>query len=377
MKFIFFANTDWYLFNFRLPFADELRKAGHEVVMISPPGSYSERLEAAGYRWLPINMNRRSINPVSEVFVISRLIKLFRSEAPDVVHNFTIKSSVYGTIASRYCGIKAIVNAIDGLGYVFSSDQLLARLLRGITARLLKATNSGNKTRMVLQNGADYDFLLKNAIVEPECARLLVGGVGVDTELFQPAARDASEKPTVTFASRLLKEKGIIEFVEVARRLKKKGTRVRFVIAGTPDTGNPGSVTENMLAEWRTWNCADFVGHSEDMPGLLAASDITVLATAYGEGAPRILMEAAACQVALIGSDNAGCKEVVIDGVNGLLIPPRDADALETAIETLLGDPMRRQTMGEAGRKLVVEKFNDKIIARKMLSIYREIIPSV
>lgn len=185
MKIVLFANTDWYLFNFRLPLAREIRRQGGEVVLISPPGDYGAKLQAEGFRWIAVPMHRRSLNPFRELILVWALISLFRKERPDLVHNFTIKCVIYGTIAAVLARIHGCVNAIPGMGYVFTSQTLLARVLRPVVKWVLKAILNSRCSRLILQNPDDVDALVSQGIISPERVRLIRGS-GVDTSKFYP-----------------------------------------------------------------------------------------------------------------------------------------------------------------------------------------------
>lgn len=378
MKVAFYANTEWYLFNFRLPLARSLLDAGHEVVAITPPGPYGPQLERAGLRWRALPLKRRSISPTLEAAHVARLYREFRREQPDLLHSFTVKCVVYGAFAARMSGLPAVVNSLDGLGYVFSSTDIKARLLSPVISRLLRGSAAMKKSRIVVQNAGDREFLLSRAIAVDKRIRLIDGGVGVDTERFKPVSADVKNNPPrVVFASRLLKEKGIEDFVAAAQILHRRDVDCRFVVAGNPDPGNPGSISQEQLAEWREIEGLDLIGHTDDMPGLLASADIVVLVTDYGEGVPRILIESAACGVPVITSDQAGCREIVDHGENGLVVHPRDPVALADAVQTLLADNEMRAAMGRAGRRKVVEKFDERAIIARTLNVYRELQPNI
>ena len=378
MKVAFYANTEWYLFNFRLPLARALLEAGHDVVAITPPGPYGPQLERAGLRWRALPLRRRSISPALESAHVARLCRELRLERPDLLHSFTVKCVVYGALAARMTGLPAVINSLDGLGYVFSSPDRKARLLSPIISRLLRRSTAMKQSRIVLQNAGDREFLLSRNIAAHQRIRLIEGGVGVDTERFKPVLNGKRhDPPRIVFASRLLKEKGIEEFVAAAQILRRRNVACRFVVAGNPDPGNPGSVSQTQLAEWREIEGLDLIGHTDDMPGLLASADIVVLVTDYGEGVPRILIESAACGVPVITSDQAGCREIVDHGENGLVVRPRDPVALADAVQTLLADNEMRAAMGRAGRCKVVDKFDERAIIARTLDVYRELQPSI
>jgi glycosyltransferase involved in cell wall biosynthesis len=376
VKVILFANTEWYLYNFRLSLAHALRERGAEVVLISPAGPYGARLAAKGFRWIALPMERRSLNPLREARLLLHLIRLYRRERPDVVHNFTIKCVVYGSLAARAAGIEQRINAVAGMGHVFTRNDLATRLLRPFVSRFLKIALSGERARLILQNTDDFAALEQSRLIDADRVRLIRGS-GVNTIRFYPHDKSGAERKTfrVLLAARLLWDKGIREYVEAARQLKNAGLDIEFLLAGAPDSGNPAAVPENAV---RAWNDAGFVsalGHVEDMAVLLHQVDAVVLPSYYGEGVPKSLIEAAACGLPIITTDAPGCREIVEHGVNGLLVPCRDPVALAGAIRFVYEQPSERVRMGTAARAKVLEHFDENIVLAKTLDVYRELVP--
>lgn len=375
VKVLLFANTDWYLYNFRLALAKAIRQLGIEVVLASPPGDYGPRLQAEGFRWIPVPMNRRSLNPWSEVKLILALASIYRSEKPDLVHHFTIKSVVYGSIAARLAGVAHRVNAITGLGHVFISKSIRARLLRPMVRLLIRFALFAPKGRLILQNGDDRDLFLENKLVDASQIRIIRGS-GVNTSRFVQLDRnDNSGGPLrVLLATRLLWEKGVGEYVEAARLLKNEFSHIEFLMAGSPDDGNPASVPSETINGWASEGTIIPLGHMDDMASLLSKVDVVVLPS-YREGTPRILLEAAASGLPLVSTDVPGCREIVASNVNGLLVPAKDSKALAEAIKYLVDNPEERVRMGLAGRKKVLEEFDERIVIQSTLGVYRELLP--
>jgi glycosyltransferase involved in cell wall biosynthesis len=375
VKILFFANTEWYLFNFRLPLAKKLRKLGVDVVMVSPAGEYGQRLKAEGFRWIPVPMNRRSLNLFTEIRLIWTLLSVYRRERPDLVHHFTIKCVVYGSIAARLAKIPCRVNAVAGMGYVFANEGLLARLLRPFVKYLMKFALSGTSARLILQNPDDMNFFVESQLVLTDHVRLIRGS-GVDTERFQPLINNRHARSVrILLATRLLWDKGVGEYVEAARFLRSKNRELTFLIAGVPDKGNPASVPEKEISRWQREGIIEHLGHVENIEKLLPTVDIMVLPTTYGEGVPRILIEAAACGLPIIATDVPGCREIVAPDVNGLLVGVKNPMALARAIQFLVERPHERVRMGEASRKKAVNEFDERIVINKTIDVYKEILP--
>lgn len=375
MKVVLFANTDWYLYNFRRSLALELLAAGHELLLISPAGPYGKKLNDLGLRWQPVPMDRRSLNPVRELALLWHLWRLFRRERPMLVHSFTIKCAVYGAIAARFSGVAARVNAVAGMGYVFVSEDTKARLLRPVVRALLRLALSGRRALLILQNPDDVAMMDQAGLVDPSRVRLIAGS-GVDCSRFSAneSARESGKPIRVLLASRLLWDKGIGEYVAAARQLSTQGRGIEFLLAGDPDPGNPAAIPESTLKRWVDERVLQWLGHVDDMPALLAGVDMVVLPS-YREGLPKGLIEAAACALPLVTTDVPGCREVVTDGVDGLLVPARDSEALAAAIASLQDDPALARRLGESARRKALSNFDERIIIARTMAVYMELVP--
>ena len=369
-KVVLFANTEWYLYNFRLPLARHLRALGYDVLLLSPPGPYGQRLREQGFRWKPTPLRRRSLNPVGELLYVLGLARLLRAERPTLVHNFTLKCVIYGSLAARGA---ARVNAVAGLGYVFTSPELRARLLRPFVRRLIQFAVRGRRSRVILQNTDDANLFAAFRLAAPERIRL-VRSSGVDCSLFTPPQRRRPGPLRVLLAARLLREKGVVEFAEAARRLKAEGRAIEFLLAGDPDPGNPGALSETDVRAWADEGLLTWLGHVDDMPRLMRSVDVVALPTFYGEGVPKTLIEGAAAGRALVATDVPGCREVIESGVDGLLIPPRSADALANAIAALDDEPPLRARFGKAARAKAVAQFDHTRVLRQTVEVYQELL---
>jgi len=377
MKAVLFANTDWYLYNFRRALALALQRQGYEVLLISPAGPYGDKLRALGLRWKSVPMARRSLNPLREAALLWHLVRLLRREQPTLVHGFTIKCAVYGSLAARLAGVPARVNAVAGMGYVFTSPQLKARLLRPVVRSLLRLALGGNGARLILQNADDVALFRQAGLVDPEHIRLIRGS-GVNCAQFAAGMRarpPGDGRMRVLLASRLLWDKGLAEFVAALRQLRLQGRTVHALLAGTPDPGNPATVPEATIREWVAEGLVSWLGHVDDMAGLLGSVDVVVLPS-HREGLPRTLVEAAACGLPLITTDVPGCREVVSDGVDGLLVPRGDSKALAQAIRRLQDDPELARRLGVAARLKARSQFDEHIVIQRTLEVYAELCES-
>ena len=378
MKVLLFANTDWYLYNFRRSLASAIRDAGHDLVLVSPPGAHGERLRESGFRWLSAPMQRQSLNPLRELALVNWLRRLIAHERIDLVHGFTIKCAVYGSLATRMVarnsGLPARVNAVAGMGYVFTSNDAKAKALRPLVRGLLRLALDGHGARLILQNPDDVDLFQQARLVDPALVRLIPGS-GVDCARYRPAARARSEdgRFRVVLPARLLWDKGLAEYVEAARQLRAEGRAIDFLLAGDPDPGNPAAVPVEDVRRWVRDGLIEWLGHVDDMPGLFGSVDAVVLPS-YREGLPKGLIEAAACGLPLVTTDVPGCREVVTHDVDGLLVPARNATALARAIARLHDDLPLRERLGRAAREKAVAAFDEQIVIQRTLEVYRELV---
>lgn len=374
MKVVLYANTEWYLYNFRRSLAFALRDAGHEVLLVSPPGPYGAKLEALGFRWVPAPMERRSLNPLKEAALLVWLMRLFRQEQVDVVHGFTIKCAVYGSLAARLAGVPARVNAVAGMGYVFISNDLKARVLRPLVRALLKLALDGRGARLILQNPDDVALFAQARLVDADSVRLIPGS-GVNCERFAPApARVGGGALRVVLPARLLWDKGLAELIEAVRLLRAQQVPLAVFLAGDPDPGNPAAVPVSTVEGWVKEGLVSWLGHVDDMPGLFHSMDAVVLPS-YREGLPKGLIEAGACGLPLITTDVPGCREVVTHEVDGLLVPVKDAGALAVAMRRLVEDPALCVRLGAAARAKALALFDERIVVANTLAVYAELVP--
>ena len=365
MRIILFANTDWYLYNFRLPLAERLRERGDEVILVSPPGDFSEKLRALGFTWHEFDFARKGTNPIAELRTLRRLIALYKTIAPDLVHHFTIKCVLYGGMAARRLGIPS-VSAVTGMGHVFTTHTIKNSILRPFISAAYRYALK--RSQVIFQNPDDREAFLSLGLVAASQAHLIRGS-GVNINRFSPTFARVSTRPMILFVGRLLREKGVAEFVEAASMVRASHPDARFQIAGEIDGGNPSSFDESQIQLWANEGNVDFLGQCLEMPALLGVSDICVLPS-YREGMPRSLLEAAACGLPLVATDVPGCREICRDGVNGILVPPCEASALAAAIIRLLDDAALRKAMGARSREIAVAEFAEDSVIAKTLQVY-------
>jgi glycosyltransferase involved in cell wall biosynthesis len=368
-KIFLVANTSWYLYNFRLPLARHLRDAGNEVVFLAPQDAYSSRLTAEKFRWIDLPLRRKSVNPLRELLTIAQIAGIYRSERPDVCHHFTIKCVLYGTIAAKLSGVKAVVNSITGLGHAFIGQSLVHRILRPALRFVYRRILTARRVEVIFQNGDDFEEFYGRQMVSPE-KTTIIRGSGVCLQRFapRPGPLDGDPDPVVLLASRLIEEKGIHEYVEAARILKIRGIRANFALAGNTDDGNPSAISATQLQSWIEEGAVDYLGQIDNIEEVLALTTLVVLPS-YREGTPRILLEAAAMGKPIVATDVPGCREVVRHGVNGLLVEARDAQGLADAIGELLEDSKRLTEFGIASRE-ISKQFEEGGVIQATVAVY-------
>lgn len=367
LKAILFANTDWYLYNFRLAYAEFLQQQGWEVVFISPNGEHAQKLLAAGFRHIPFEFSRKGINPIQEKETISGIRALYEAEKPDLVHHFTIKCVIYGSLAAKETGITSIVNSITGLGYMFLSNKPHVKVIREVVKHLYK--KALDDSQVIFENPDDRKLFLEMGLLNEENSNVVLG-TGIDTERFVPEP-PTNSIPLTILPARMIWDKGIKEFVEAAQMIHEEGVNARFALIGSNDTGNPTCIPFDQLTQWQKEGNVEWWGWQDDVPTVISMSHIVCLPS-YREGLPKILIEAASCGRPIVTTDVPGCREVVKDDYNGYLVPEKNAKALKDALLKLINDPEKRLEMGKASRELAIEKFSNEIVNNGIYTVYQK-----
>ncbi len=368
-KTLMVANTDWYLYNFKLSLARAQRDAGFEVVMVSPPGDYAGRLSEQGFRHVPWKVGRQTTAPWTEIASLASLRRIYSVEKPDLVQHFTIKPVLYGAVAAGLSGVRRQLNSITGRGYVFLADEPKAKLLRVVVRQLYRLAFFGRGVRVIFENEGDQEYFIKEKLISRHKTRL-IEGVGVDTDTFAPVP-EPEGTPVVGYVGRLLWDKGVGELVEAARLVRSEAP-LKVLLAGEPDPGNPSNIDPEVVNSWAAEGIVEWPGFQENVKAVYDRCHIIALPS-FGEGVPTVLLEAAACGRAVIASDIPGCRAVVEDGVNGLLVPAGDTQALAEALRRLISDAQLRRQMGAAGRERVLRLFTKKRINQATLELIREL----
>ena len=368
---MFVVNVDWFFLSHRLPLAQASREAGADVFVTGADTGFSRQFEDAGLSFIALPIGRTGVKIAAEARTILHLARLYRRIRPDIVHHVTIKPILYGSLAARLTPGTAVVNAVSGLGSAFG-DSTQRRGVRFAVDFLYRLALSNRRSRTIFQNVNDRDHFLSNGWIREENT-VLIRGSGVDTEAFQPTP-EPTGVPVVLFASRLLREKGVEDFVTVARMFSEAQISARFVIVGRVDPDNPSAVARGEVDAWVNEGIIEWWGNRDDMPAVYAQANLVVLPTYYKEGVPKALIEAAACGRAIVTTDIPGCRDIVRDNYNGLLVKPRDPEAAARAIRTLLNAPELRREFGANGRRLATEEFDVRTVVAQTLDAYRALL---
>jgi glycosyltransferase involved in cell wall biosynthesis len=374
------SNTSWFVYNFHLSLVKMLQEEGWRVEVLAPRDGYSQKLEAEGVLFHDVKINSKGTNPLEDMKLVATFYRLYKALEPDVILHYTIKPNVYGSLAAGLLKIPAI-SSITGLGTIFLSDNLASKV-----GKLLYKISLKVPKKVFYLNQADRDLFVGSKLVDVGKTALIPGS-GIDTEKFKPRPCQKRENTVVfLFIARLLKDKGIEEFVKAAKITKSTfmGTQheggpggkiaLKFHILGPFYPGNPTAITEQEMRAWEEEGVVSYLGTSDDVPSVIAEADCVVLPS-YREGISQVLLEAASMAKPLIASDVPGCREVVEDGKNGFLCKARDAEDLaEQMIKMARLSEGEREAMGERGREKVAREFDEQVVNRIYLKTIGEVL---
>jgi glycosyltransferase involved in cell wall biosynthesis len=369
-KLLFLVNADWFFVSHRLPIALAAMNEGYEVHVATPVTNKLDAMLSHGLIVHPVVISRGSMSPVTEARTFLQMHHVVRKVRPHLVHLVTPKPVLYGGIAARLAGVPGVVAAVSGLGFVFTAKGFKAAVARLLVTWMYRLTLGNRNLKVIVQNADDREELARAASLKDENV-VMIPGSGVDLSAFAPAPSPRGA-PVVVMAARLLRDKGVHEFVAAARTLKARGVTAHFLLVGDPDAGNPTSIDEGELVAWRSEALVELTGYRSDIAEIFARAHVVVLPS-YREGLPKVLIEAAACGRAVVTTDVPGCRDAIEPGVTGLLVPPRDAASLANAIEALLLDVELRERMGRAGRQLAERKFAIAKVVSAHLEVYRHL----
>ena len=366
---LFVCNVDWFvLLHWSDLLADMVRR-GHHVHVLCADSGRLEEIRALGVTVDAIPISRAGTRPLDELRTFTRIARGLRRFKPDLVHTVTIKPNLYATLATRLLNRRVpVVCAVTGFGFVFDAQTNVG--VSGAVRWLLRLVLRSARVHVQVENAEAVERVVELGLSTRDRTHL-IEGAGVDTDQFHPAESGGSdtEAATVLLPARMLRDKGVVEFIAAARSLSVRSD-IRFLLAGRLDVdGNPTAIRGAELDELLIGSGADWLGEVEDVAELMREVDIVALPS-YHEGLPKALLEAAACGLPLIATDIPGCRPVVHDGENGILVPVRDAASLASAIERLASDPALRSTYGERSRQLAVDRFDRRIVLERFAELH-------
>tara|TARA_B100001250_G_C19749122_1_gene766824 strand:+ start:150 stop:1286 length:1137 start_codon:yes stop_codon:yes gene_type:complete len=370
-RILFLANTSWYLYNFKLPLFQAINNQDYDILLVAPSDSYSALLEDSGLKFIHWDLNRSSLNPFNAIYSVIKLIYIYINAKPDIVHHFTIKPCMYGSIAARLTNVNYVINAFTGLGQLYFMAKNKYSLIRFLSVFIYRLILSTRNSITVCQNKHDLhelERIYNSKIINSR----IIPGSGVDTSFFK---RNKSKlvfntPPNILFPARLIKEKGYSELIQACYKLWDEGCKFNLIIAGSIDLGNNSYISEDELSKLKSYSCIKLLGHSTNMKNVYENMDIVVLPS-WREGLSKSLIEAGSMECAIITTDVPGCKDIVDHGLNGLLVPVKDIMALKNSIYYLLNNNNLAIKLGKNAREKSELFFNMSLINKMTLDLYK------
>jgi len=372
-KVLFVDNDVNSFYAYRIELARSVRDAGFEVHVACPPGRSAALLQEEGLEFHGIPLTRRGWGPPGELAAILAIYRLCKQHDPDIVHLLRLKPVLFGGIAATLAKSPAVIGVLTGLGHLFTTESPRMVVLRRAVEKTLGITFGRPNHRIVFQNSDDLALFLGDRAIAPEHA-VLIKGSGVDPAVYRPTPPPEGP-PLVVLAARMLRDKGIDDFVQAATMLREQGIQARFALAGDPDPGNPTAIPEEELQQLNRAGVVEYWGKQTDMRAVFSKAHIACLPS-LREGVPKALIEAACCGRPLVATDVPGCREIVRDGVNGFLVPPHNARALARALGSLIQDSALRDRMGARARQIAAAEFSLQGVIDKTLGIYSDVLPA-
>jgi len=349
----------------------DLKKKGYCVKIVCPKDNFSKELCISGLEIINWQLSRKSINPLLELYSIINLIRIYNKERPYFVHHFTIKSCLYGTIAAKITNISKIFNAITGLGHIFISTKKSTQLIRFLIKPIFKFVFLDQRSTQIFQNQDDQKEFLKLGFINMKNSKIIKGS-GVDTKFFKPNidnSIDFHNPIKILFPSRIIKEKGLIETISACKILKEEGYKIELLIAGEIDYGNRSSFTKDELKILEKNNFIKFLGHIKNMYELYLNIDIVILPS-WREGLSKTLIEASSMEKPIITSNVPGCRDVVENNINGLLVPKKNFESIVIALKYLISNPKIANEFGKKSRIKAIKEFEVSKINRETINEY-------
>tara|TARA_B100001250_G_scaffold142977_2_gene122336 strand:- start:935 stop:2065 length:1131 start_codon:yes stop_codon:yes gene_type:complete len=372
-RILYVVNVDWFFLSHRLPIAQEMMREGYEIHLALKVTTRMDELKSLGFFVHDINISKKGTNLFSELKTLINLYWIIKEIKPNLCHLVTAKGIVHGGIVSKLLNIPSVA-AFSGLGHLFSSQRLYLVFIRSLIVLLYKYIFNRENISFIFQNEDDQRKLESLGVIKKNHT-FLIKGSGVDLNKFSYFP-EKDGIPKVVMMSRLLKQKGIIEFLEAAKILISKDIKAEFIIYGEIDRDSYDSISQKDINEWSKLEEIKFAGHSNNISEILQDVHIVVLPSYYGEGFPKALIEAAASGRAIITTDHPGCRDAIIPGETGLLVPIKDSVELSNSMEYLLKNETIRKNLGKSGREFAEKEFDINSVISKHKEIYLSLLNS-
>ncbi len=367
-KILFVVTEDWFFVSHFLPMARAARDGGFDVAVAARVRDHGGRITSEGFSLIPVEAERRSLNPFAVLGACRQLLNLIKAEQPDIVHLIALRSILIGGIAARLAGVSRRVVALTGLGFIGAGRGPVAATARMALRVAIRLLVDGDRTRFLFENRSDPVLLG----LDPDDARkvLIVGGAGIDPDAYAPVASPVGPTLRVAMVARMLWSKGADLAVEAVRLAQAKGADVTLSLYGAPDGSNPRAISEEMLLRWSTQPGIRWHGPTGEVAAVWANHHLAILPSRGGEGLPRTILEAAACGRAILTTDVPGCRDFVRDGIEGRVVANDDVDALAAALVALAGHFAELATMGAAARARVLDGHTETAVGQDVLTLY-------
>jgi glycosyltransferase involved in cell wall biosynthesis len=369
-RILLFECSAAYFLSQRLPLARAVQDLGHEVHVATSPDAAAENIRTAGFEFHPVELSRGGVSLRQELATLRHIRRLYAYLRPQLVYQLNTRPAIYGTLAARSVHIPAVVSVVSGLGYFAAQSGLRKKLIRQLGFCLYRFALRHPNQKVIFHNGDYREAFVTRKVVRRKDSDV-IPGPGVNIEYFA-ATQEPPGTPRVVFPARMLRDKGVYEYVAAAKLLRAQGIQAHFVLAGDTDRGDPNAIPEAQLRRWRVEGDVEWKGHATDMRALYTASHIVCLPS-YHEDIPMALLEAAACGRPVVTTDVTGCRDTIRAGETGYLVPPGDVEKLAAALRCLIQDPGLRRSMGYRARSLAEIRFATRMVVARTLVIMQEL----
>ncbi len=370
-KLLYLISEDWFFCSHFIERAIAAKNKGFEVVIVARENNHAEEIRAAGFRFIPLNFRRQGINPFAELATILYIWHIYKKEKPDITHHVALKPLIYGSFVAKLLNVSGIVNAPVGMGYVFTSNKWLAKLLKPFVSLAIKWLINPQRGKVIFENSDDLNTFVNKGFVKVSDA-ILIRGAGVNISQFVPSLEPTGPL-VVVLTARMLWDKGIFEYVQAAKIIKKNIANIRFLLIGALDLDNPAAISEAQLRKWEGEGVVEWLGYQKNIVQHLLDCHIVCLPS-YREGLPKSLLEALAAGKPVVTTNVPGCREVVKNGDNGLLVPARRVGELVIALTFLIESSELRIKFGKRGRERAEKEFSSNIVINATLTVYEQLL---